>query len=155
MSEPSSARHRSSMTPSRMTRGQRWLFWLTLALCTTSGATWLLAQSVFAIDEGFGPAPHPSAAWALRVHGVSAYLLMAVTGSLWPLHMRLNWRSGINRRSGLWMLVVFCALAVTGLWLYYGSDSGRHLVATLHWAIGLGVPLLAWLHRRLGQSSGR
>jgi hypothetical protein len=130
------------MMPSRMTHGQRWLSWLTLVLCVISGSFWLLAQYVLTVDEGFGPVPHPSAVWTLRAHGVSAYMLLTMTGSLWPLHMRLNWRSGVNRRSGSLMLLFFAGLAVTGLWLYYGSDTGLDALAAEHWTVGLALPLL-------------
>ena len=91
------------------------------------------------------------ARWALAAHGVAAYALLWAAGSLMPLHIRVAWRLRRNRTSGAVMGALLTLLALTGLWLYYGSLAGRDWVSVGHWLLGLMAALTVWLHRWLGR----
>lgn len=131
----------------RLPRWQRRLAYAAFAWVGLSGIAWLIAHYALAGDFG---AEHPLAHWSLVVHGVGAYLLLWLAGSLWPLHMRPAWRIGRNRSTGVLMSTLLAVLAASGLWLYYGA-AGREAVSLIHWAIGLALVPMLVIHLVVGR----
>lgn len=115
-----------------------------LVLLYVSGLVWVLLHH-FAMSAGLlGPEPHPLEYPSLQLHGVLAYVVVFLAGSLLHGHMRRAWHLGRNRRSGVLMLLALLLLSASGLTLYYfaGADL-QGLVSVLHWVVGLlGLPLV-------------
>ena len=137
--------------PAALPAWQRWVLYGTGLAVLSSGLAWLLAHYGLSGQSAFGADEHPMARWALAAHGVAAYALLWAAGSLMPLHIRVAWRLRRNRTSGAVMGAMLTLLALTGLWLYYGSLAGRDWVSVGHWLLGLLAALTVWLHRWLGR----
>jgi hypothetical protein len=147
MSEPQ-RRTRAASLPS----WQRWLVYGTGALLWASGSAWLISHYLLSGQSAFGADEHPLSHWSLVAHGTSAYAAVLAVGSLLPAHMRSAWRLRRNRVTGGAMAALLSLLALSGLWLYYGSAPGREWVSNAHWLLGLLSALWLWLHRRVGLS---
>ena len=112
-----------------------------------SGAMWLLFHYYVRIPGEFGPTLHPLEPWLLSIHGISAAGILIGFGSVMPGHVRRAWRAARNRISGSIFFGVMLALTVTGYLLYYvGNETARWFLSIFHWAVGLGLPVLAGLH---------
>lgn len=116
-------------------------------LLVLSGALWVVFDYFVRIEGEFGLTPHPLQVWLLRVHGITAAAFLIGFGSVLPGHVRRAWGAARNRVTGIIFFSVMLTLIVTGYLLYYvGSDAVRSVMAIVHWAVGLGFPLLAGLH---------
>ncbi len=125
-----------------------------------SGALWWLADVALArmwpghdFERGAKP-------WLLKIHGGAAMAFLFLVGTLWPNHIRLAWRFGQNRKSGVILLAWLAALTTSGYGLYYfGGEQVREWTATLHdWAGLLAAAVLAahvWLGHRTTRPPSR
>ncbi|MEO5641284.1 MAG: hypothetical protein ABIQ98_05905 [Sphingomicrobium sp.] len=134
----------STRRPTRLPSWQEWAVYVSLGLLAASGLGWLVLDQWVRVAGEFGPEPHPAEHIALIVHGVAAYGLLIVVGSLLPAHVLPGWRIGRNRGSGLFLGAVLVLLTATALGLYYAGDEiARHWASIAHWMVGLAlVPLL-------------
>lgn len=143
--------------PIALPRWQRYAIYGSLAVLVGSGIVWLgaawplVAESADALSKS----ARGVALWALRLHGVAAYVTLVVAGSVLPVHIRLGWSRHRNRASGSVMATLFVVLAASGLWLYYGGEAGRRGVSLAHWILGLALPIWLLTHRALGLRSRR
>ncbi len=118
-----------------------------------SGALWLLFHYFFGGQGEFGPAPHASEKWWLRLHGLFAFAALVTLGSVLPVHARGAWHKNKNRMTGVIMKAWMLWLAGTGYALYYFSSEGNAAwLPPLHWVAGLGLPLLLAFHIRRGRA---
>lgn len=118
-----------------------------------SGAGWLVCHYWLRTP---GPAPHPLEVWWLRLHGAAMIGFLVVFGTLLPRHVKLGWRQGLNRGSGLPVLFATAFLALSGYGLYYVvSDEWRDRIGVLHWAVGLAAVAAIGLHIALGKQQAR
>ncbi len=137
-------------------RHERWMYTAGGALLL-SGLGWLighfwLAGGPLAAAFAFDAVPHPSEIWWLRLHGAAAMGFLVAFGALLPGHVVQGWRRRQNRRSGILMLTVVVALALTGYGLYYlGDESTRPWISAAHWAIGLVAATGLVVHVILGK----
>jgi len=121
-----------------------------------SGALWLVFHYYVRIEGEFGPTLHPLEPWWLRVHGISAAAFLIGFGSVLPGHVRRAWVTARNRITGTIFFGVMLALTLTGYLLYYvGVEAVRSVMSIVHWAIGLGLPLLTGWHIWRGRVSRR
>ena len=130
-------------------------YWPVYAVCLgvwLSGALWLLYHYFFPLQTSFGAAPNPNEHWSLVAHGALAFASLWLMGFLWGTHVTRRWRLRRHRRTGGTLFAVMGLLIVSGYLLYYLSDdSWRSPTATVHWVIGLVMPLALlahWLIRR-------
>jgi thiosulfate reductase cytochrome b subunit len=138
----------------RLPRWHEWLIYAAAALLFATGIAWLMLDRFGKVDGEFGPEPSPALPWLLVVHGAAAYGFAIVAAMLIPVHMRLGWSAGRNRRSGLLLAGISLFLVLTGLALYYSTAEGVRSTASLtHWAVGLLVPALIILHLVRGKQS--
>lgn len=110
------------------------------------GVGWVLDPQDFA---------HPLRGWRHRLlvlHGMAAYMLLWLTGSLLTLHQMGNWRARRNRASGLALTGVLLLLALSGMTLYYPPhEDWRDAFSLFHQVLGAAAALLVPLHIRLGK----
>lgn len=138
----------------RLPRWHERLIYAATALLVGTGVAWLLLDRFGSVQGEFGPEPSPALPWMLLMHGTAAYAFTVIAAMLVPVHMRLGWKSGRNRPSGLLLVGVSLFLLLTGLALYYTTaDSLRSAASLAHWAIGLGTPILILVHLVRGKGS--
>jgi hypothetical protein len=122
------------------------------ALLVLTGAVWLVADQFK--DSPEGELWQRVSASMLMVHGGTAMVTLLLLGALFPLHIRLGWRSGRNRITGPAMVAFNAVLIVTAFGLYYlGSDTVRPWVSDVHTGIGFALPALVVVHVLLGRRS--
>jgi cation transport ATPase len=146
------AARQASRPPMQLSRQHRRWLYLTGALLWASGVAWLINHYFFKVAGEFADAPQPSEAWWLRLHGAAMIGFLIAFGALLPVHVLHGWRQRRNRRSGVMMLVIVGALALSGYGLYYAGDERlRPWISATHWVIGLAVSAALLLHVILGR----
>jgi cation transport ATPase len=129
-----------------------WVYWAGGFLAVT-GAGWLVCH--FGLRAP-GPAPHPLEVWWLRAHGAALIAFLTVFGTALPGHVVHGWRYGMNRNSGLSVVVVASLLTLTGYGLYYlVSDDIRSWASVIHWIVGLVSIGAVTVHVILGKRYAR
>ena len=130
---------------------------LSLGLLWLSGVAWLILHWFFARETEFGRAPHPWQPGILIVHGVLALVATFLFGWIAGSHVGFNWRRGLQRVSGVTLIVLLALLALTGLGSYYLTwDAARAANSFLHEAAGLlaiGPALVHWAVTKRADSS--
>jgi len=131
----------------RLSHGHlRWVYATGIALFA-SGGLWLLFHYFVQVPGELGERPHALEAWWLRVHGAAAMLMLAVLGSLLPIHVRRGWHQRKNLVAGICLSALALLLIISGYALYYfGSEETRPWISVFHWVLGLGAPLLLVWH---------
>jgi len=119
------------------------------AVLYVSGAVWLAADQ---LKDADGELWQAVAANMLMLHGITAMVALLLLGALIPLHMQRSWRAGRNRITGSIMIGLNTVLIATAAGLYYaGAEMLRTVMADVHIAVGLGLPLLILTHIVLGR----
>jgi hypothetical protein len=92
---------------------------------------------------------------AAALHAAFSFAVLVFVGALIPMHMRAGLRRGRNVGTGLTLVVLFLALALTGLGIYYiGDEHASALISMTHLALGLlGCVPVAW-HAIAGRRIG-
>jgi hypothetical protein len=97
-----------------------------------------------------GPAPNAAAAPLLVVHGIIAVIVTFLFGFIAAAHVRVMWRVGADRASGLWLLWLVSILLVTGFaGFFLVTDSIRDWNGLLHGVLGLAL-IAPWLVHLFG-----
>jgi hypothetical protein len=131
-----------------------WLVYFSAGLLSASGIAWLLLDRFGEVQGEFGPEQSSALPWLLLGHGVLAYVFAIAAAMLLPVHVRLGWNAGRNRKSGLSLLVIALFLTISGLALYYASaEDLRSIASTAHWLVGIALPLLLIVHLVRGKRS--
>jgi cytochrome c biogenesis protein CcdA len=119
--------------------------YLASLLLFASGVVWLVAHYALPLPEE--AASHPLEPWMMRIHGAAALFGLAVFGALWANHVVPAWRRGERRRTGLPLLFTWLLLILSAYGLYYLADENwRTAVSTLHFVVGLALPLALAVH---------
>jgi hypothetical protein len=127
---------------------RRWIYWLGGALLLT-GVAWLVFHNFVTVVGELGEERHPSEVWWLRLHGAAAMAFLVLVGTLIPGHVAGALRSGRNLSSGVPLLTLLAALALTGYGLYYaGGEETRSYISVCHWVVGLAAAFGFFQHRR-------
>jgi sulfite exporter TauE/SafE len=125
-----------------------------LAVLFVTGAVWLVADQLKAASDG--ELWQSVAANLLMVHGGTAMVTLLLLGALFPLHVRLSWRSRRNRITGTIMVTIGTILIATAFGLYYsGSETLRPWMSWIHTFIGLALPLFIGVHILIGRCRHR
>jgi hypothetical protein len=112
-----------------------------------SGLAWLILHWFFARETEFGAAPHPWQPGILLIHGVLALVATFLFGWIAGSHVGFNWRRGLQRISGVTLIVLLAVLALTGLGNYYlTGDAARAANSLVHEGAGLLAIVPALLH---------
>jgi hypothetical protein len=124
---------------------ERWIHAI-FAFAYSTGIGWMVVRYGVTGGDGLENAWRVAAAWMLRAHGAGAMLTLVAFGSVLALHVPSAWKRRRNLVSGLCMLTMVAALAITGWLLYYASDETiRAWGSYAHMGIGAAGPLiLAW-----------
>jgi hypothetical protein len=122
------------------------------AVLVLTGAVWLVADQLK--DSSESELWQRVSASMLMIHGGVAMITLLLVGALFPLHIRLGWRSGRNRVTGPAMATFNAVLILTAFGLYYsGSDAVRPWMSDVHIVFGFALPALFVVHVLLGRRS--
>jgi cytochrome b subunit of formate dehydrogenase len=127
----------------------RLLVYIGVMVVAISGICWILLGLGLSADDF----TNPRHLWRHRLlvsHGIAAYCLLWLVGSLFPRHQRGAWRARRNRLSGSTLTLILLILAMSGLALYYPPNEEWHNgISVTHQVLGiilaLALPLHAWL----------
>ena len=140
-----------TLVRSRLSARHRRSLYFFATLLWISGLGGLIAHYALRSSDPLAGA-HPSEPWWLRLHGAAVIGFLVAFGALLPGHVRRGWRQGLNRSSGLAMIIVVAALTLSGYGLYYlVSDAWRSWTSVSHWTIGLAGGALLAVHVLLGK----
>ena len=123
---------------------QKTAVYITASIVGVSGLLWFILHDVLA--ENLDDLTHLS----LMLHGVSAYALLVLIGSLLPVHVRWGWLRRRNLLTGLIVTATMAILTVTALVLYYGSEEIQVPGKWVHLAFGLGSFVVFPAHAFMG-----
>jgi hypothetical protein len=141
----------------RLSRHHRQWIYIVGGSLVGSGVAWLIAHYLLVGASAFGETHHPSEPWWLRLHGAAVMAFLVVLGTILPGHVTRAWsirKNGVqsvrrNVITGILMLSLVAALALTGYALYYsGSEELRPYISTGHWVLGLAAAAGFYQHRR-------
>jgi hypothetical protein len=132
---------RNSPLPLRVTIHSAFaVVWLT-------GALVFVLRHFFAVTTDFGLAPHPWQPTLLVLHGVIAVAVTFLFGWIVGEHVSETWRHGLDRSSGLWMLVIIPLLIITGFAAFFlVQDQLRSINDMVHEWLGLLLVIPAAAH---------
>lgn len=126
----------------KLSTNHRRTFYLLVFSIWITGVVWLIFDAYIRVPTSFGSAKHPGQTIVLWVHGIVAYLLLIVLGSLF-IHIKRGLALKINLASGFFLIGLFSLIIITGVGLYYLSDEGLRLIASrMHWILGMPLPLI-------------
>jgi hypothetical protein len=120
-----------------------------LAAVSLTGLAWFVRHDLLESE------PDDLQRLLLAAHGIFAYGAVLVLGSALPAHARLAWRHRRNIASGVVLIVTMGILALTALWLYYGSEEWRGWARWIHISVGLAAFAAVPLHIMRGRSVSR
>ena len=135
--------------------------WLRMTVHSTFAALWLIGAAVFILKHffpattPFGPGPNPWQPRLLVVHGVIAVFATFLFGWISGDHVAATWGRGVDRTSGVWLLILISALIVTGFAAFFlVADSIRSVNGSAHEILGLAL-MLPWITHLLWGRGGR
>jgi len=86
------------------------------------------------------------------LHTTVAFLAMILLGALSIVHMRMGWRRHLNRISGIGLLLLFGALLLTAVGMFYfGDEDFSRWSSIVHTVVGFIVALLFFWHLEKGR----
>jgi 4-amino-4-deoxy-L-arabinose transferase-like glycosyltransferase len=126
----------------RLALWQIWLIMCSGGILWLSGAAWVLLHYFGEIQGEFGPETNPAQPWLLKLHGLVLIPAILVFGSLLVAHIPKGWNDKGQRIGGIVVTGILVTLIISGYMLYYaGSDALREWSSTLHWIIGILLPV--------------
>lgn len=144
-------RHEHPPVRAKLSARHRRSLYLFATLLWLSGLGWLVAHYALRASDPLAGV-HPSEPWWLRLHGAAVIGFLVAFGALLPGHIRRGWRQGLNRGSGVAMIIVAAVLTLTGYGLYYVvNDAWRASAGVIHWALGLASGAVLAGHVWLGK----
>jgi heme A synthase len=96
--------------------------------------------------------PGDARIWTAALHTLGAFLMLALAGALWSIHMRAGWRRKRHRRSGATLVLIVLALLLSAVGVFYlGESRWADVAAGTHAVLGLSFLPPIWLHRARGR----
>ena len=135
-----------------MTRFHRWFLYGSTATAATSGVVYFCLKRFFESADPWAVVNHPLEPWALRLHILSAPLMLFAVGLITTQHIWRSLRSSLptGRRSGLIATCAFVPLAVGGYLIQIVTAPGMlEFLAWSHLALGLACAWALAAHRRV------
>lgn len=87
--------------------------------------------------------------WITAAHVLAAFIWLAATGALWPIHMRHWWRKHKNRILGGLLVSLTGILTLSAIFILYSGIPELSLgMSVLHTVLGLAFFVPYFLHIR-------
>lgn len=148
--------NRTAYRPSGLVKNELSVFYITFILVFLTGLVWLYFDNFVLIETVIGHAKHPLQKWLMKGHGFTAIVFTFLLGLIYGVHIKRTWPMQKRRKSGLLLVGVILVISISGFLLYYVSDeSFRYWSATIHWVLGLSVPVILIRHIRSSRLKSR
>lgn len=132
-----------------MTRLERWIVWIAAGAVTATGTAYGILRYLLATTDEFGLVTHPAEPLALKLHVLTAPLLVFAAGMIAVRHVLAHLQQGVRtgRRSGVTALVAVVPMIASGYAIQVVTDE-RWIVALawVHGVTGVGFALGAAAH---------
>lgn len=126
---------------------QIWLLTLSGATLWLSGAAWLLLHYYGQVQGEFGPETNPVAPWMMKAHGLALIPMLMGIGGMFIAHIPKGWTHQQQRIAGIALCLCLSLLIASGYMLYYvGAEDVRGWTSTVHWSVGLMLPVIFVWH---------
>lgn len=135
-----------------MTRFQRWLLYCSTAVAAVSGVVYFWMKRFMTPTDPWAVINHPLEPWALKVHILSAPVMLFAVGLITTQHIWRSLKSSLptGRRSGLIASLGFVPLVVTGYLIQVvTSPLVLEILAWTHLTLGLAFAWALASHRRV------
>jgi len=142
-----------------VTRVERWLLWIATLLVGASGCAYGWMKYLLRADDPYAVVNHSLQPLALKLHVLTAPLLVFAIGLVYAKHIWSHWVSGQRggRGSGAVAWLTLLPMIASGYWIQAVADRGwiRWIVGT-HLVFG-GAYLVGflWHQARVGAIRGR
>jgi len=79
-------------------------------------------------------------------HTGAGFLVLALTGALLAVHVRIGWRRRLNRTSGVALLALLTGLLLSSIGILYAGDRGMSQASSAAHTLGglLATPVFTW-----------
>jgi hypothetical protein len=131
----------------RLAHWQVWLLTVSGSLLWLSGSAWLLLHYFGQARAEFGPQANPLEPWMMRLHGLVLIPALLGIGGMFVAHIPKGWTHAPQRIAGIALCALLATLIISGYLLYYvGDEAARSWASVIHWALGLGLPVVGVWH---------
>ena len=133
-----------------MNRFERWSVWSTSLMTTATGLVYLWMKYLLAPSEPWAVIHHPLQPLVLKLHIVTAPLLVFAVGMIATRHVWKHYRSRLSRgrRSGIGTMLVLAPMVASGYLIQVLTGEGWvRAMAVGHIATGLGYAAALVLHQ--------
>lgn len=128
----------------RLSKPHRWGLYAVWSILSITGIYFAYAQD-WQMQE-----PTEWSVNTLKLHGLSAAVMLLLVGSLLSVHVRLSLHRKRNAASGLMMLSCMLILIFSGTGLYYSPEDWHENMKWLHIWIGIICLILLPAHIFIG-----
>jgi hypothetical protein len=132
-----------------MTRAEKITVWGSTAVMTITGVAIAWMEYVLEPADAFAVVNHPWQPVLLKVHILSAPVMVFGIGMIFLRHIWPHFRTGLKkgRRSGIWSMVLTIPMIVTGYALQVMSNVGwLTTLGYIHFALGSAFAVGGALH---------
>ena len=133
-----------------MTRFQRWFLYGSTLVTAASGITYFVMKRWLEPVDAWAVINHPLEPWALKVHILSAPLMLFAVGLITTQHILRSLKSSLptGRRSGLIAWYAFGPLVLSGYLIQaITSPLSLEVLAWAHLVLGIGAAGAIGVHR--------
>ena len=126
---------------------ERILLWGSSLLVGVSGILYALMKYLMTTDSPYAVVNHPLQSLVLKIHIVSAPLLVFAIGVVFMRHIWDQWRSGLprGRVSGLWTLLTLVPMAFSGYLIQSVTHDGWLLALIVVHVVTGGAYLVGFI----------
>ena len=144
-----------------MTTLEKWAVWLSSGLVLITGTVYLWMKYWLPAADPFSVIHHPLQPLFLKLHILTAPLMVFALGSIGLRHVWLHYATGVRqgRRSGMGTAIVIIPMVLTGYLIQaVTGETALRAIALIHIGTGLAYGLVLLLHqvmvRRVRRSLG-
>lgn len=144
----------------KISKKYRYFFYLTLMMSVISGSGFWLLRRFGMVEGDFGPESHALQYPLLQLHGFAAFIMLMCLGAIFASHVPKTWYTGRAKRTGITLSTAVMTSMLSAYALYYlVSQDWHELLGNIHAVVGLGLPLMLFVHvtyaRKSRRSSGK
>jgi hypothetical protein len=133
----------------KVNKQTRRILYIITTLSWVTGVVYFILDQFVLIEGDFGPEKSPFQYPIIKLHGLTAFLLMINFGYFLSHHIKYTWRKKPRDKMGILLVSLDLSLIISGYLLYYiVTGDSRMLTAYLHTFIGIVYPIVLTIHIR-------
>lgn len=139
-----------------MTRFEKWMLWSSTALVAVTGGIYAWMKYLLTTADPYAVVNHPWQPLVLKLHILTAPLLVFAVGIVFTRHIWKQWRLGLRRgrQSGLGTLLTFVPMVMSGYLIQTLTHDGwLWWMVAIH-LVGGGLYTVAFLGHQVMIAAG-